>query len=48
MMKCVLGGYRLSIIAKIPWLRELDFVTITKVICVKSDEFCMNNDGFCI
>jgi hypothetical protein len=24
------GGYRLSIIAKIPWLRELDFVTVTK------------------
>jgi hypothetical protein len=24
------SGYRLSVIAKIPWLRELDFVTITK------------------
>jgi hypothetical protein len=25
-----LSGYRLSVIAKIPWLRKLDFVTVTK------------------
>ena len=24
------SGYRLSVIAKIPWLRKLDFVTVTK------------------